>query len=351
MLDGSIDQLQTYKTRNLNSISGLSSGAFMTVQLHIAHSADFVGAGVIAGGPYRSAETFRAAAPTGPSSRILNSLYIAMCPLTLATAPDVSQLVEMARETSDIDDLSHVARQRMYIFTGSCDEVVNQHAVSRTRDFYATLGVPDENMMFVDDVPAGHSIITENPEDSPLGANQPPYINRGNFVQSHEILRHLYPGLKAPASACKGTLVRFDQSEFVGDAPGGASLAPFGYAYVPSGVGAGEEALGVHIALHGCKQGYAYVNFLNGAADTQNQAPYGDRYVTTTGYMEMAEANNLIVLFPQVSGDDDNLIQNPDGCWDWWGYSSEEAETPDYYTQNAPQIRAVHGMLKRLTGA
>ena len=40
-----------------SSVSGLSSGAFMTVQLHLAHSATFVGAGIIAGGPFRCAES------------------------------------------------------------------------------------------------------------------------------------------------------------------------------------------------------------------------------------------------------------------------------------------------------
>ena len=349
MLDGSIDQLGSYKTKGKHSVSGLSSGAFMTVQLHVAHSADFVGAGVIAGGPYRSSESFRAAL-TGPTSRILNSLYVAMCPLTLATAPDVPTLVDMARATPDIDDLGNIADQRLYIFTGTEDAVVNQYAVSRTRDFYQALGVPAKNMLYIDDVPAGHSIITQNPEDSPLYANQPPYINCGNFVQSHQILKHLYPRLKGPADACAGKLVRFDQSEFLEGANGTASMAPYGYAYIPSAVLDGEEALGVHIALHGCKQGYAYVNFVNGMADTANQVPYGDRYVTSTGYMEIAEANNIIVVFPQVSGEDDNQFQNPDGCWDWWGYTSEDSEAPDFYTKNAPQIRAIHNMLSRLSG-
>src|SRR5580698_3496740 len=45
-----------------SSVSGLSSGAFMTVQMHLAHSSSFCGAGIIAGGPFRCAESFRAAA-------------------------------------------------------------------------------------------------------------------------------------------------------------------------------------------------------------------------------------------------------------------------------------------------
>ncbi|MCI0655287.1 MAG: hypothetical protein L0Y39_12560, partial [Methylococcaceae bacterium] len=34
------------------TISGLSSGAFMTTQLHVAYSRYFSGAAIIAGGPY-----------------------------------------------------------------------------------------------------------------------------------------------------------------------------------------------------------------------------------------------------------------------------------------------------------
>ena len=43
----STSALQSYKVApDQNSISGLSSGAFMTVQLHLAYSSRFIGAGV-----------------------------------------------------------------------------------------------------------------------------------------------------------------------------------------------------------------------------------------------------------------------------------------------------------------
>lgn len=348
MLDGSIVPLPSYATEGRHSVSGLSSGAFMTVQLHIAHSADFIGAGVIAGGPYRAAESFRAA-PSAPSSCILNSLYIAMTPLTEAVAPDARALVDRARSTADIDPLSNIARQRLYIFTGTEDRVVNQHAVRSTRAFYEALGVAPDAMAFIDDVPAGHSIITTNPEDSPLSSNQPPYINQGDYMQSHKILEHLYPGSLPAADAPHGDLIRFEQAEFVGFAQNRACFAEFGYAYIPSAVASGEaRAIGVHIVLHGCKQGYAYVDYVNGREDIQNTPPYGNRYVLTTGYMEWAEANNLILLFPQADGGDSVEVQNPDGCWDWWGYSSETPNEPDYFSKNAVQIKAIHAMLTRL---
>ena len=61
-----VPSLPAYGVEGCNhSVSGLSSGAFLTVQLHLAHSSRFAGAGIIAGGPYRCAESFRGAAPAG----------------------------------------------------------------------------------------------------------------------------------------------------------------------------------------------------------------------------------------------------------------------------------------------
>ncbi|MEO0831135.1 MAG: poly(3-hydroxybutyrate) depolymerase, partial [Pseudomonadota bacterium] len=150
MLDNTVVPLPGYKTKKQNSVSGLSSGAFMTVQLHIAHSSSFVGAGVIAGGPYRAAETFRSA-PTVPMSNILTSLYVAMTPLTAATAPDVDRLLDLAQDTENIDELKNLKGQRLYLFTGSRDQVVNQHAVRSTKAFYEGLGLAGSALKFVDD--------------------------------------------------------------------------------------------------------------------------------------------------------------------------------------------------------
>lgn len=353
MANGKIVQLGSYAaSKQKNSISGLSSGAFMTVQLHLARSASFAGAGIIAGGPFRCAETYQAGGMVTPQdSRIENSLYICMNPLIPATSPDAQRLVNMARDTAQaglIDDVANLADDRLYIFTGSEDDVVYSDVVLRTREFYEMLGVKRENIAYHDNIPAGHSIITDNPEDSKLATNQPPYINNGGFMQSHDILRHIYGPLKPPAGQLTGQLQCFDQTEFLGDDAPWASMSKFGYAYIPSKVLAGEVAEPrVHIALHGCKQGYNYTDYVNGRADIANQPPYGNRYFTTTGYNHIAESNDIIVLYPQAEGTDNGEIQNPDGCWDWWGYSTRHAESP-YYSREAVQIKAIHKMLDRL---
>ena len=343
-------QLGSYQVRRgESSVSGLSSGAFMTVQLHLAHSASFAGAGVIAGGPYRCAESYRAAALVAEDAYVQAALNICMNPLTDRTAPDVDHLVALARHTAAtgrIDPLENLADDRVYVFSGRRDRVVSSRVVSRTERFYQALGVGE--LRYDDTQDAGHAIVTRNPEDSELPANQPPYINRGSFWQSHAILQHIYEGLNDPSPEPTGTLLRFDQTEFFGGETR-ASMSPIGYAYVPRSVAEGAPAR-VHIALHGCKQGYNYVDYVNGRADSANQPPYGNRYFTTTGYNEIADSNDIIVLYPQAEGFDDGATQNPDGCWDWWGYTGPTPADPDYYSRDAIQIKAIHGMLARLGG-
>ena len=351
--NGKVVQLGSYKaSRRNNSISGLSSGAFMTVQLHLAYSGSFAGAGIIAGGPYRCAETYsRGPMMTAEDSYIENSLYICMNPLIPQTTPDAPKLADLARQTASsglIDDVANLADDRLYIFTGTTDEVVYSQVVQRTYQFYQILGVNPANIQYRDEVRAGHCIITDNPEDSELAANQPPYINNGGFMQSHEILNHIYPGLKPPAERLHGELIRFCQKDFLGDELPWSSMSDFGYAYIPSNVLAGKVTEPrVHIALHGCKQGYNYTDYVNGRADSANQPPYGNRYFTSTGYNHIAESNDIIVLYPQAEGKDDDGIQNPDGCWDWWGYTNRENGSP-YYSRSAVQIKAIHAMLERL---
>jgi len=45
----------------------------------------------------------------------------------------------------------------------------------------------------------------------------------------------------------------------------------------------------------------------------------GEVFVRNTGYNEVGELNNIIILYPQVTATD---IINPLGCWDIWGFAS-----------------------------
>ena len=45
----------------------------------------------------------------------------------------------------------------------------------------------------------------------------------------------------------------------------------------------------------------------------------GDEFARNTGYNEVGELNNIIIIYPQAIS---ISITNPFGCWDYWGYAS-----------------------------
>jgi len=43
-----------------------------------------------------------------------------------------------------------------------------------------------------------------------------------------------------------------------------------------------------------------------------------DEFARNSGYLEVADLNNIILLFPQIKSS--ILKGNWSGCWDWWAY-------------------------------
>ncbi len=68
----------------------------------------------------------------------------------------------------------------------------------------------------------------------------------------------------------------------------------------------------------------------------------GLQYVEHAGYVEWAESNNLIVLFPQAAKSD--IPYNPKGCFDWWGYT----DPFNYAVQSALQMSTVRRMVEHI---
>ena len=159
------------------------------------------------------------------------------------------------------------------------------------------------------------------------GQHEPPYIVQCGFEAAEALLTHLYSGPLANASDDPhrdGTLVLFDQSEFFTGPENTLSMHRVGYLYVPHACRAARCRL--HIAFHGCRQ------------DTDS---IHDDFVRDAGYNRWASTNNIIVPYPQATASPDN----PNRCWDFWGYSG-----PDYYSRNGRQMRAVKAMADRLLG-
>lgn len=298
------------------TVSGVSSGGYMAVQFHVAHSSEVKGVGVLAGGPYYCAQGF-----------LWTAYYNCMTPNAWMPLPSVELLKnyadDFARE-GRIDPTTNIAQARVWLFSGKQDRTVKPMVVDALSRFYGLYGVPLSNLLAVGDKPAGHAMVTENAGNA-CETTKAPYINDCDYDAAGALLTQVLGKVALPAEKESGRLVVFDQRAFAGGDASAISMADMGYAYVP--LACEEERCRVHIAFHGCRQSAKEI---------------GERFVRQAGYNRWADANRLIVLYPQTIARYWPLW-NPRGCWDWWGYTNE-----DYATKAGPQIRAVHAMLVRL---
>jgi poly(3-hydroxybutyrate) depolymerase len=308
------------------SVSGLSSGAYMAAQFAVIHSSIVSGVGVVAGGPYYCAG-YPGRAPFIPY--LTNALTACENPAeSEVEPPDAVVLFNRAQgfaAAGQIDALANLRRQSVYLFSGRSDHTVTTAVADQARAFYALAG--STRVQYRDDVDAGHGMITDQRGDNACNVTAAPYFNNCQLALAAEILRFVYPGLKPASTRLGGALIRFDQRRFAAASSG---MAADGYVYVPAACA--TQTCRVHVAFHGCRQGVAAI---------------GDHFYARAGYNLLADANNIVMLYPQVAPSSP-FPYNPRGCWDFWGYSSADPFNPDFYTRDGAQVRAVRAMLDHL---
>lgn len=325
------------------SVSGISSGAFMANQLHVAHSAEIMGVGLIAGGLY-------GCAVDGVDDRGVSALAgiaTGACmkvPSQLRPVADYAGLVRRFAAAGWIDPVENLAHARLYAFTGGSDRVVNPETVRHGVALYAALGLPAARFRDADlpGAGAGHSWVTPG-YGLACDANDDPYINDCDHDQAGQMLETIYGPLEPPAARPGGRLVAFDQTEFApgGDAAG-HGLWHTGQLYVPAACEAGAAtSCRLHVVLHGCRQSAQLL---------------GETFPRNIGVNEWADGNRIVVLYPQarsIGVEDfrtprpaDLFNTNPQGCWNWWGYAYDSR----YLFKDGVQIGAIWSMVQRVSG-
>lgn len=310
------------------SVSGISSGAYMAGQFEMAHAKIVVGAAIIAGGPYGCSQSIFAEALPTPGTEFLNlSKAINGCMLNnlaLWGVADPNTLADKARTRADrgeIDPIQDVLGDRVYLFTGTQDRTVVPAIVKSAAEFYSALGLPKDNIKLIETVPAGHAFVTPD-KGGACDRSQSPYVVDCDYDQAEALLTHIYGKLEAPSTSAQGSWVEFDQRPFTQDlSPDG--MADSGVIYIPEACKS-QTGCRIHVAYHGC---------------AQNREMVGDTFIKETGFARWADTNRIIVLFPQTQ----TTPLNPQGCWDWWGYTGS-----GYLTRRAPQIIAVFRMIEAL---
>lgn len=314
---GAADRLPGYGAESATfTVSGVSAGGYMAVQMHVAHSSRITGVGALAAGPYYCAQ--------GSISTAVNNCMTPGAWSPLPSAGVIKGHIERLAMEKRIDPPGYLSRGRAWLFWGTRDRTVGPEVVDGLARLY---GVFNTKLMVVNDKPAGHAMVTHNAGNA-CDASEPPFINDCDYDAAGELLRYLLGELSPPPAKPQGRLIAFDQKAFADGNAYALSMADDGYAYVPNVCE--TERCRVHVAFHGCRQGAATI---------------GERFVREAGYNRWADSNRLIVLYPQVIARY-WWIYNPRGCWDWWGYTGTA-----YATRDASQIRAVMGMVERLAAA
>ena len=322
------------------SVSGISSGAFMANQFHIAHSTLIMGAGMVAGGLYGCAVHHI----DGEELVALNTQAIGPCMRDSGGLRGVEIYAERARqfaELGSIDPLEGLEGDRVYMFTGSSDDVVESGVVERGANLYQALGVTPTDLKLVKGK-AGHSWVTKNYGGS-CDANHSPYINACGYDQAGDMLQHIYGELRPAVTSVSGRVIEFSQAEFApGDEPSVHGLLDVGYLYVPKTCEPNREAkCALHVALHGCAQSAQVLR---------------DEFYQNAGLNEWADSNDILVLYPQsraITVNDfrtkritDLFETNPAGCWNWFGYGYDER----FPLRAGVQVTAIYEMIRRIMG-
>lgn len=323
-------QLQRYRIDPAKVfVAGISSGGFAAVQMHMAHSATFKGSAIYAGGVYWCAGTGGAATalancggltlPTGAAS--YNSMLAAS-----------NAYLEAQSGLGTIDPIANLAGQPVYLWSGTQDQTVHPKQMADLAAQYRRLGA---NVRFDDMFPAAHG--WESPEaELDCGTPGSPFMVRcsanGVVYDSVRTWLTLFLGALNPRNDGRlhGSLRDFDQTEF--GASQHVSMNHTGKVFVPRSCAQGREC-GFVLALHGCRQ-------YSGAI--------GDRWVTQAGINEWADTNGLVVLYPDTIASSAPGPTNPNGCWDWWGYSNQV--DPNYALKSGLQMSVLHAMVRRVTG-
>ncbi|MEC3958213.1 PHB depolymerase family esterase [Nocardia sp. CDC153] len=301
-------------------VSGVSSGGYMANQLHVAYSGVFAGAGIFTAGPYRCAGDFDNAV-RAQNSCMQNVAY----PGRATPAQLESQTKDLASQ-GKVDPVSNLSGAPVYLYHGTSDNTVVQAVNDDLATYYSDFGA---NVTYNKASAAGHSWV------SPLGPvncsdTTSPFINNCDNDPEKEMLAKFFGSVSAPASTLNGKLIQFDQNAY---APGGSasaiSMDDKGFAYVPQSC-AGGTSCRLLVALHGCKQGYDYQSF-------------GDTFMKDAYLNEYADTNNMIVLYPQAIPLSNG---NPNGCWNWWGFSGDA----NYAWHGGKQIEAIMAMVRKISG-
>jgi len=316
------------------TLSGLSGGGSFAEILHLTYSSHFSGIGIFSAFFYRC----------GNYSKTIEEHY-AKCgnpggyptkgfkPNTKLSNPNLA--VKNAKEYADaklIDPLNNLRHQKVFIWQGTIDVYTTPNNGLSVLNIYEPY-LDSKEQVYTKIQYANHHLPTIN-----RGTNCPmqsdptkdAFIGKCQYNGVYNMLDFLLPQntvVSPENQKSKLTnLKEFDQSEFfhgIGNSTT-IGLADVGFIYVPSNCTSTKNKCYLHFYFHGCFLTFSEV---------------GTKHIVQSGFLEVAEANNIIVVFPMAKV----TPANTGGCFDFFGYTGS-----NYAMKTGKQITIIQRILERL---
>jgi poly(3-hydroxybutyrate) depolymerase len=274
------------------SVSGMGSGAYMATQMHFAYSSDVISAGIISGGPYYCSQD----TPEGRQN-------CKSRPWKISTK-SIHEYIQSQSEAGTIDPISNLQSSSVYIYHGIFDTQYSIGVGYLGHEVYEKY-IPYSNISTDYNLFSGHEWKQSSTE---------------------KLLTRAYGKLKYMAITNWPDFRRFNQTEYV-DTSKFSGLDETGYIYVPINCQLKSFDCKVHVCFHDCGMNYGEV--------------YG-RFVLETSLNDWAEANEIMVIYPQITSVQPYANETGE-CWDFWGYTGS-----DYALKSGIQMKAVYDMVQNL---
>ena len=177
-MDASLPSLGASSTET--TVSGLSSGAYMAVQMHMAYSDSIKGAGVFAGGPYDCAQ-----------DKEMTALTSCMSSPIMIKNRVLEKATDSFSSAGSIDNTSNISNSPVYMFSGTMDFTVRTGVMDKLQDYYKNYGA---DIQYEKTIVASHTMPTDlarNKNACTMLAS--PFISNCNYDGAGEMFKKIIP--------------------------------------------------------------------------------------------------------------------------------------------------------------
>lgn len=248
-----------------------------------------------------------------------------------STWHDFGQAFRDINEYADrglIDSTRNLNNKPLYVYTASRNWLFNPDQSYRIVELFEPyIGSRGSIRAIIQE--ANNTLPTNRPEFPPcVSPTNRLFLSNCGFSGALDALQFLLGrnAVRDPNPSSLEPLLAFDQTEFfygLDSSNARTDMDTVGYLYIPKACQENVECF-LHFYFHGCSAGRQFV---------------GAEHITNSGYLEVAEANGIIMVFPQAQ----SSLENDIGCWDTYGFTG-----PLYATKRGAQVTVIRNMLARI---